>query len=766
MKKHVKTANAKKRGGKGENRPASRVADQQPAEAEAPRERSIIFFFCFFLFSGFCSLVYQVVWLRMAMADFGVTTAQVSIVLSVFMAGLALGSWGGGKLVQRFSARSVSFFICLYALSELLIGVSGLAVAPLLHAGRELLNVQAGHAWGSSGYYLASGGWIALVMLPFCCCMGATFPLAMAGIKLQRASPWTFSYLYLANVLGAMAGALGSAFVFIELLCFSKTLLVAAGVNTLVALSAFALGKSSAATGDGLTVEETGGAAAANHDTLLFLLFASGLASLGMEVVWTRQLVPLLGPVVYSFAIILAVYLFATAVGSQVYRAWIRFGGAGAETAWRPLVILAGCFALVPLAAADPRIHMGHGLLSLIVRVGWGIGGFCAVLGFLTPMLVDRWSGGDAGRAGRAYAVNALGCIGGPLLSGFFLLPAAGERWSLVFLALPFLAFGLWPSRRLGPTASSRTSRVRFAGLAIAAVASFVFLIAETRDYETLYPGAQVRRDHTATVIAAGEGMNKRLLVNGVGMTNLTPITKMMVHLPLAFRGTQPGNVLVLCFGMGTSFRSALSWGVPVTVVELVPSVPSLFSYFHADGDALLRSPRATVVIDDARRYLERAGEDFDAIVIDPPPPVEAAASSLLYSPEFYALARRHLRPGGILQQWLPQAEPVVVSAVAQAIAKSFPYVRSYRSVEGWGLHFLASATPIEQRTSGQLAATLPGSATRDLLEWGPFQSAQEQFKAVTDKEVPLEDVIARRPDSLELTDDRPINEYYFLRRR
>jgi spermidine synthase len=260
--------------------------------------------------------------------------------------------------------------------------------------------------------------------------------------------------------------------------------------------------------------------------------------------------------------------------------------------------------------------------------------------------------------------------------------------------------------------------------------------------------------------------MNKRLLVNGMGITNLTPITKMMAHLPLAFRGTQPRNVLVLCFGMGTSFRSAMSWGVPVTVVELVPSVPSLFSYFHADGDALLRSPRATVVIDDARRYLERAGEDFDAIVIDPPPPVEAAASSLLYSPEFYEIARRHLRPGGILQQWLPQAEPVVVSAVAQALGRSFPYVRVFPSVEGWGLHFLASATPMEQRTSGQLAATFPSGATRDLLEWGPFQTAQEQIQAVVEKEMTLESLIAAAPGSLELTDDRPVNEYYFLRRR
>jgi spermidine synthase len=216
---------------------------------------------------------------------------------------------------------------------------------------------------------------------------------------------------------------------------------------------------------------------------------------------------------------------------------------------------------------------------------------------------------------------------------------------------------------------------------------------------------------------------------------------------------------------MGTSFRSAMSWSVPVTVVELVPSVPSLFSYFHADGDALLRSPRATVVIDDARRYLERTGENFDAIIVDPPPPIEAAASSLLYSTEFYGIARRRLRPGGILQQWLPGAEAVVVSAFAQAIGKSFPDVRVFPSVEGWGFHFLASTAAMERQTPSQLAKEFPPSAARDLLEWGPFPTVEEQLQAVVDKEVALGSLIGADSAAPVLTDDRPVNEYYFLRR-
>src|SRR5262249_8312201 len=163
---------------------------------------------------------------------------------------------------------------------------------------------------------------------------------------------------------------------------------------------------------------------------------------------------------------------------------------------------------------------------------------------------------------------------------------------------------------------------------------------------------------------------------NGVGITSLTPITKVMVHLPLSFLTTPPRSVLVICFGMGTSFRSALSWNVPTTVAELVPSVPGLFGFYHPAGPDLLGSPLAQAAIDDGGRLLERSSRDYDLITTDPPPPVEAAGSSLLYSREFYELARRRLRPGGILQQWFPGGEARILASVTLAITESFPYVR------------------------------------------------------------------------------------------
>jgi predicted methyltransferase len=196
--------------------------------------------------------------------------------------------------------------------------------------------------------------------------------------------------------------------------------------------------------------------------------------------------------------------------------------------------------------------------------------------------------------------------------------------------------------------------RGRLATLAV--VPLTLGLVITTHGFEDQVGHREILRDNTATIIAVGEGMERHLLVNGIGITFLTPMTKVMAHLPLVFLNHPPRNALVVCFGMGTTYRSMLSWGIPTTAVELVPSVPKLFWYYHADGPQLLKSQLSRVVIDDGRRYLERNPEQYDVIALDPPPPVEAAGSSLLYSKEFYSTVRTRLRPDGILQQWLPAA--------------------------------------------------------------------------------------------------------------
>jgi predicted membrane-bound spermidine synthase len=284
--------------------------------------------------------------------------------------------------------------------------------------------------------------------------------------------------------------------------------------------------------------------------------------------------------------------------------------------------------------------------------------------------------------------------------------------------------------------------------------------------FEEQFADKVVLRDSTATVIATGAGMHKRLLVNGYGVTALTPVTKMMAHLPLAMLDHPPKNALVICFGMGTTYRSMLSWKIPATAVELVPSVPRLFWFYHPDAGALLSSPLSHIVIDDGRRYLERTREQYDVIAIDPPPPVEAAGSSLLYTKEFYTTIKQRLAPGGILQQWLPEGDPVTQASVARALAESFPHIRVFRSVEHWGFHFSASNDPLPNRSANELVERLPAEAVKDLMEWGPEATPERQFAVVLESELPITQLTSLAPRAPEMQDDRPLNEYYVLRRR
>jgi spermidine synthase len=698
-------------------------------------------FLGFFLVSGFCGLVYQVVWLRLSMSAFGVTAPMISIVVSVFMAGLALGSLAAGRLEKRLLAGGASGALRAYALAELVIALSGQVVPLGLRHGRTA--VAAG-GWGSLEHYLAAGAWVTLVLLPFCIAMGATYPLAMSALRAANlpGSERSFSYLYAANVAGALLGTLCSAYVLIETLGFQSTLLVAAALNATIA--AAALGVSLLPAWRVRAAPAAGGpeeAAAAVAPGLPRMLFATGLASMGMEVVWTRAFTAYLGNVVYAFATILALYLAATTLGAVLYRRRARPLPADLTLAW----LWVGALALLPLLAVDPLLPPLPGLL----RATLGLVPFCLALGWLTPALLDAWSKGSPSRAGTAYAVNVAGCILGPLLAGFVLLPRFGDRTSLALLAAGMLVFCLG-------------MRPRFTPAALAPVALGIALYGLSHDFETRFEKREVRRDYTATVIATGTGMQRTLMVNGVGMTYLTPVTKMMAHLPMAARTSPPRNAVVICLGMGTTFRSLLSWGVPVTAVELVPGVPQLLPYFHADAAELLARPGARIAVDDGRRFLERSSGGLDVITLDPPPPMEAAGSSLLYSVEFYDVARRRLAPGGVLHQWIPVAEPLVLAAATRALADSFPHVRVFQSIEGWGFHFLASAEPLEL-SADALAERLPEAASRDLVEWNPGATPQSMIADLLSREIPLRELTP--PFVRPLRDDRPVNEYYFLRR-
>lgn len=712
-------------------------------------------------------MLYQTVWLRLAFATFGIITPVLSVVVSVFMLGLSLGSWAGGKWIGALTQKSKHSAAMFYGLAELVIAFGSIVVPWLFElSGRWLLG--AGES-DSVRYLLFSAGALTISIFPWCVCMGVTFPFMMAFVKERTATDTkSFSFLYLANVIGAMCGTLVTALILVELFGFRHTLWVAGISNFAIAVVSFWLGMSPKEKVDQpeeptpVELESTAPAEMSSESLLLALLFTTGFTSMAMEVVWTRAFAAVLSTQVYAFAALLFVYLLATWIGSLLYRRDVASDQVQSSS---NLVAFIAVSAFLPLLMNDPR---------LIPSVPWAFGNlraipalvsifpFCALLGYLTPKIVDEYSVGAPDRAGKAYAVNVFGCILGPLVAGYLLLSWMGIQGALVVLAVPFIFF-------LARTFRVLDENIRFFSVGLTGVSLFCSLFV-IRSHENPVPPEipqQVKRDHLATVVSAGTDLERLMFVNGYNITALTPITKFMAHLPMAFHPGKPESVLTICFGMGTTHRSMLSWGVKATTVELSPAVRESFGFFFTDAPAVISNPRGNIVIDDGRRFLNRTSDQFDIITIDPPPPAAAAGSSLLYSEEFYQTLKKRLKPNGIVQQWYGFGEPQTVNAVARSLSNSFPYVRVFPSIEGWGYHFIASMSPLPQITGAQVLARLPENARKDLVEWFqpdiPDKTVEAILNRMLTNEIPISKLVDPNPE-VRITDDRPFNEYYFLR--
>ena len=312
--------------------------------------------FAMFGVSGFCGLLYQIVWVRIAYAFFGIITPVLSIVISVFMLGLLLGSAFGGQLVKKLSQRFRMPAILFYALAELGIGFGAFCVPKLFSLMQQAL-LSLG-SMDSFGYLFISASAIAVALLPWCILMGFTYPFMMSFVRQvdPSAARSSFSFLYLANVIGGAAGTIVTACVLIELFGFTGTLTIAAVCNaTIAAIGIVISGKFQRASDapEAAQPEVRPLAVEKARFSIPFLLFVNGFAVLCMEIIWTRNFTPVLKTAVYSYAALLAVYLLATWTGSQLYRKHLALSKCfSVETLLGALSL----FSLLPVVVNDPRL--------------------------------------------------------------------------------------------------------------------------------------------------------------------------------------------------------------------------------------------------------------------------------------------------------------------------------------------------------------------------------------------------------------------------
>jgi hypothetical protein len=355
--------------------------------------------------------------------------------------------------------------------------------------------------------------------------------------------------------------------------------------------------------------------------------------------------------------------------------------------------------------------------------------------------------------------------------------PPAGDRLALVNANVVNVATGaVLVLRAAGRGAVTSTFRNATAGIAAIVGAAIVFALvapgwivdpAVARIRAVGAPIYESREDEIASV-QAGKLATPQLWVTGTGMTLLTVDAKLMPILPLMVR-PDAKTALTVAFGMGSAFRGAVIAGLKTEAVELVPSVPDMFHYFYPDAPQILANPNAKVIVTDGRNHLELTTERYDIIVTDPPPPIFSSGASVISSLEYYQAGHDHLTPGGVMMQWIPWGSSI---DEFRAHVRTFKSVFAHASIlfgsGGYGLYMLGSDEPMTF-DEGTMRAVL---ARPGVLE--DISSAYDAQENTIDGWIRRIGLMRWIDDAQIdaftgagplITDDRPLPEYFFLRR-
>lgn len=603
-----------------------------------------------FALSGAAGLMHEVAWIRRATLVFGATTYALSTVLAVFFGGLAIGSALFGRRSRRDPRPLVTFAV-------LEGGVALLALAsPAAFALAERAYGAAYGSWSPEALVALRVGLVALVLLPPTVLMGGTLPLACAHVVRERTRVARgVGVLYAGNTLGALVGCALAGLVLVPWLGVRATLAAGAALNLAAAACAWR------ARGEPLEPVEARERAPAgamrrhrpSSDSLVALLvFASGFAVLGQEVLWSRFLALILRVRVTTVTLVLCCVLAGIAIGSAL-AARIADGVARKGRLYGALHALSG-LTVAFLMTRPPGMWRGIGpdlpALALLLTPGAVLAG----MGFPLAVRMVTHDGAVGARAGAMAAASTFGGILGSLAVGFAVLPWLGLHAGMLVTSGVSVAAGAvaWLALDEGPP------RAR-AAWAAAAVLAWIAA--------PLVPGVRLPEDHLAgsgALVDHVEGLESNVAVvrrDGAlhleidrtwqGRTGRSHQT-VAAHLPALLHGA-PRSVLVVGVGVGQTARSFLAHD-SVEDLVCVDIEPALFDVIreHFDG-AWLDDPRVTVLRADGRQHLLHGDATYDVVSLELGQLFRPGVSDF-YTRELYAGAAERLAPGGIVCQFLP----------------------------------------------------------------------------------------------------------------
>ena len=634
--------------------------------------------------SGAGSVGAQVVWSKLFAQGLGHEMTSVVSVVCAVMFGFA----GGAFLWKptRFSACPLRALLLLELAIGLGVAVSAAWIPAACAFFPKLISVG-----GSDSIARILTFCLPLItLLPMTLLMGATLPAMEASVSKcshdERVMGWTYS----CNTAGAMFGAVLAAFVLMPKVGFARSLLFLALCHGAASVLLWRLETSaeiaeSQRPNPRIVPRMANERSAVSMFRLWFSLAATGFLGLGVEVVGMRGLSMVFENTVYSFAIALACFLGATAVGAWLHQRFLR--------SRHPVDVLAWLFPSMASgvligASFLPRAwglfewtteHLGRGVLGIwTAEVTLGLAVFvpcCVAAGATFSHLVQLARNSSRGVA-RATALNFLGGALGAPLFGLWLLPSVGYKWSCLAIAFGYLV--LIPHPRTWSAAISLL------------LASVVWMLPEDLRLIKVPPGAELiawKTGSLATVSVLSDSEGQRSLrVNNrfqMGGTSASVAQRRQAHIPLLIH-SNPHSALFLGTGTGITLGAATTYeGLRIDAVELVPEIVGFMDRFESANRAPQRNPNVRIHVADARSFLRRSQDRYDLVIADLFHPAQDGSGSL-YTREHFQSIRDRLNPGGLFCQWLPLHQ--LDTEGWQSIAATFQSV--FANTELWWLHF------------------------------------------------------------------------------
>jgi spermidine synthase len=669
--------------------------------AAAPENRFLPVLLLLFVGSGCAALIYEIVWLQLLQLVIGSSAVSLGVLLGTFMGGMCLGS----LLLPRFiSSRSHPMRV--YAFLEIGIGIMGMAI-PILLPG--LAKIYAANAGGHGFLAIALRGVVCgICLLPPTLLMGATLPAMARWVETNpRGISW-MGFFYGGNIAGAVCGCLLAGFFLLRKYDMVTATLVAAAINGAVALVGLGLAMLTQSEIGSKQKSDAESEPAPGYRRVYFAIALSGMSALGAEVVWTRLLSLMMGGTVYTFSIILAVFLVGLGIGSSA-------GSFIARTITRPRVALGWCQLLLTAAIAWTAMMVARSIPywpidpSLaqtpwfnfqldLARCFWAILPATCLWGASFPLALAAVAGRgqDPGRlVGGVYAANTVGAILGALVTSLLLIAWMGTQHAqqvLIGIAAIAAILALIPSAK----EEQEPGAVAVSGIsaAIAVVAGVVMLsIVPPTPWGLVAHGRYLAtKGEQGTKLFMGEGINasvavtelsdgtRNFHVSGKIEASTDPrdmrLQRMLGHIP-ALLHPQPKSVLIVGCGAGVTAGSFVNYDSikRIVICEIEPLIPRVVATnFSKENYSVVTDPKVTVIYDDARNFIRTSKEKFDIITSDPIHPwVKGAAT--LYTREYFEQVKEHLNPGGLVTQWVPlyESRPEVVQSELATFFEAFP---------------------------------------------------------------------------------------------